>query len=55
MIMGTFFDVEETYARLDDRDRLLKGTSNNPFLCGVIRVTVVIWVVSWVSFQKRRC
>ena len=24
MIMGTFFDVEETYARLDDRDRLLK-------------------------------
>jgi len=35
--------------------KILLGTSNNPFLCGVIRVTVVIWVVSWVSFQKRRC
>jgi hypothetical protein len=35
--------------------KTLEGTSNNPLLCGVIRVTVVIWVVSWVSFQKRRC
>jgi hypothetical protein len=31
------------------------GTSNNPLLCGVIRITPVIWVVRWVSFQKRRC
>ena len=31
------------------------GTSNNPLLCGVIRITPVIWVVSWVFFQKRGC
>ena len=24
MVMGTFFEVEETYARLDARDRLLQ-------------------------------
>lgn len=31
------------------------GTSNNPFLWGVIRIRPVIWVVIWVSFQKRGC
>jgi hypothetical protein len=36
---------------LPDGRKFQEGTSNNPFLWGVIRIRPVIWV----SFQKRGC
>jgi hypothetical protein len=48
--------ASDTQQRNNSHDALiLMGTSNNPFLWGVIRIRPVIWVVIWVSFQKRGC
>jgi hypothetical protein len=50
-------DVREAYEALPDKGVVKMvfttqaGTSNNPFLWGVIRIRPVIWVVIWVSFQ----
>jgi hypothetical protein len=47
--------VAKDAASFSLKRRKLRGTSNNPFLWGVIRIRPVIWVVIWVSFQKRGC